>query len=56
MTGVNEGHRQRLRNRMLKEGLDNFQDHEILEFLLFQYIPRKDTNKIAHNLLKSSAV
>lgn len=52
MTGVNEGHRQRLRNRMLKEGLDNFQDHEILEFLLFQYIPRKDTNKIAHNLLK----
>lgn len=51
MAGVNDGHRQRLRERMMKEGLDGFQDHEILELLLFQYIPRKDTNKIAHNLL-----
>ena len=48
---VNEGHRARMRQRMMKEGLDSFQDHEILEFLLFQYIPRKDTNKLAHTLL-----
>lgn len=51
MGNVNEGHRGRLRERMLKDGLHGFQDHEILELLLFQYLPRHDTNKIAHNLL-----
>ena len=51
MAHENDGHRSRLRERMLKEGLSSFQDHEVLELLLFQYIPRKDTNKIAHNLL-----
>lgn len=51
MTNVNEGHRNRLRERMINEGLQNFQDHEVLELLLFQYLPRKDTNKIAHDLL-----
>ena len=51
MSQHNEGHRERLRERMLKEGLGSFQDHEVLELLLFQYIPRKDTNKIAHALL-----
>lgn len=51
MAHENEGHRKRLRERMIKEGLSNFQDHEILELLLFQYLPYKDTNKIAHNLL-----
>lgn len=51
MAHENDGHRNRLRERMLKEGLSNFQDHEVLEMLLFQYLPYKDTNKIAHNLL-----
>ena len=51
MAHENVGHRARLRERMMREGVDNFQDHEVLEFLLFQYLPRKDTNKIAHNLL-----
>jgi DNA repair protein RadC len=51
MENVNEGHRARLRERMKKEGLTGFQDHEVLELLLFYFIPRKDTNKIAHNLL-----
>lgn len=51
MTKSNDGHRERLRQRMLKEGLQSFQDHEILELLLFQSIPRKDTNKIAHDLI-----
>lgn len=48
---VNEGHRSRLRNRMMKEGLNGFQDHEVLELLLFQYLPRRDTNKLAHDLI-----
>ena len=52
MAHENNGHRSRLRERMLKEGLSNFQDHEVLELLLFQYLPYKDTNKIAHNLLQ----
>ena len=51
MANVNEGHRNRLRNRMMKEGLQGFQDHEVLEFLLFQYLPRRDTNKLAHDLI-----
>lgn len=51
MSQHNDGHRERLRQRMLKEGLKSFQDHEVLELLLFQSIPRKDTNKLAHALL-----
>jgi DNA repair protein RadC len=41
-----------LRDRFLKEGLDNFEDHQVLELLLFQAIPRIDTNPIAHLLMK----
>lgn len=51
MVSVNSGHRQRLRERMMKEGIAGFADHEVLELLLFQYLPRRDTNKIEHNLL-----
>ena len=40
-----------MRQRMLREGLLGFQDHEILEMLLYQSLPRQDTNKIAHDLL-----
>lgn len=53
MSQENNGHRARLRERMLKDGLSSFQDHEILEMLLFQYNQRKDTNKLAHRLLNS---
>ena len=45
------GHRQRLKERFLKTGLDNFQPHEILELLLFYSRPRIDTNEMAHALL-----
>ena len=51
MTNVNEGHRSRMRKRMLSEGTQNFQEHEVLEVMLYPYIPRKDTNKMAHELL-----
>lgn len=46
-----QGHRQRLRQRFLKEGLDNFTDIQVLELMLFFSIPRQDTNPIAHALL-----
>lgn len=48
---VHADHRERLRERFLKEGLDNFQDHNVLELLLFYAIPQKDTNEEAHALI-----
>jgi len=48
---IHDGHRQRLKQRFLEEGLDNFTDIQVLELLLFYCIPRKDTNPIAHRLL-----
>ncbi len=50
-TNVHEGHRQRVRERFLKEGLESFHDHNILELLLFHSIPVKDTNEEAHALI-----
>lgn len=49
---LHKGHRERLKSRFLKEGLDAFEDHQVLELLLFQAIPRIDTNPIAHLLIK----
>lgn len=49
---MHEGHRERMLERMKTAG-DSFQDHELLEFLLFYSIPRKNTNPIAHNLLNA---
>jgi DNA repair protein RadC len=49
---IHKGHRQRIKKRFLSDGLDSFTDYQILEFLLFYSIPLKDTNTIAHNLLK----
>ncbi len=51
MTKEHEGHRERLKNRFLTEGLEHFEPHNILELLLFYSIPRKDTNLLAHALL-----
>ena len=52
-TVSHEGHRQRLKNRFLNDGLSGFEKHNILELLLFYSIPQKDTNDIAHELLKT---
>ncbi len=49
---THDGHRQRLRRRFQKEGLDNFEPHEVLELLLFYCIPRRDTKPIAYALLE----
>lgn len=46
-----EGHRNRLRTRYISEGMDSFEDHQILEMLLFYAIPHKDTRPIAYELL-----
>lgn len=47
------GHRSRMKNRFLKTGLDSFEPHEVLELLLFYAIPKRDTNKIAHDLIEN---
>ena len=46
-----DGHRERLRERFLNEGLENFQPHEVLELLLQYAQPRHDTNPLAHKLI-----
>ena len=48
---IHKDHRQRVKNRFLKEGLENFDDVHVLELMLFYCVPRKDTNVLAHNLL-----
>ena len=49
---IHDGHRQRLKNRFLTEGMDNFEPVQVLELLLFYCIPRVDTNPIAHRLIE----
>lgn len=47
-----EGHRERMRERILNGGIKGLQEHEVLEYLLYSFIPRKDTNNIAHELIQ----
>ncbi|NLG92986.1 MAG: DNA repair protein RadC [Clostridiales bacterium] len=49
---VHTGHRERVKNKFLKEGLDGFEPHAVLELLLYYGIPLKDTNPIGHALLQ----
>ena len=49
---IHDGHRQRLMNRFRTEGLDNFEQVQVLELLLFFAIPRRDTNELAHALIE----
>lgn len=48
---MHEGHRERVREKYMKYGIDSLSPHEVLELLLFYSITRGDTNKTAHNLL-----
>ena len=45
------GHRSRIRDRVRKEGLSNFQDYQVLEYALSFVIPYKYTNPLAHRLI-----
>lgn len=49
---IHDGHRKRLKERYLKEGLDNFDELHALELALFYSMGRKDTNPVAHALLE----
>jgi DNA repair protein RadC len=47
----NEGHRARLRRRLLNSGPDALQDYELLELILTMAIPRRDVKPLAKDLL-----
>ncbi|MBR6514789.1 MAG: RadC family protein [Clostridia bacterium] len=51
MGNINKGHRQRMKQRVRRYGLDSLQDHEALELLLFYALPYKNTNGTAHELI-----
>lgn len=48
---VHDGHRERLRDAFLENGLDSMTDIQALELLLTYAIARKDVNPLAHALL-----
>ncbi len=45
------GHRQRIKEKYLKNGIDGFLEYEILELLLTYSLPRRDVKPIAKDLL-----
>ena len=48
---LHSGHRERLRKRFLATGSDGFNEHELLELILFYSLRRVNTNEIAHRLI-----
>lgn len=46
-----QGHRDRLRGKLLKRGAGSLEDYELLETLLFAFIPRRDVKPVAKALL-----
>ena len=44
---IHAGHRQRMHERVQKYGLESLAEHEMLEYLLYFTITRRDTNPIA---------
>ncbi|MEG1548769.1 MAG: DNA repair protein RadC [Clostridia bacterium] len=46
------GHRERLRRTYVDNGVRGMHEHQILELLLTFALPRRDTNPLAHDLLK----
>lgn len=47
-----KGHRQRMLKKFLTYGIECFEEHELLEILLFSVFPRRNTNDIAHELIR----
>ena len=45
------GHRSRLRENFIQNGIEGMADHQVLELLLTYALPRVDVNPLAHRLL-----
>ena len=50
---VHEGHRARLRERLLKQNFVELDDYQVLEYILTLSIKRRDTNELAHRLINT---
>ena len=48
---VHTGHRKRVKDEFLANGLNGLPDHRVLELLLFYAIPQGDVNPLAHQLM-----
>ncbi|MBQ7363877.1 MAG: hypothetical protein IJW48_05470 [Clostridia bacterium] len=48
---IHRGHRQRMKDKLLLHGPRIFDTYELLEMLLYQVIPYRDTNPVAKRLL-----
>lgn len=48
---VHQGHRSRVVDKFLTQGLDTFNEHQALELLLFYAVPRCDTNQLSHTII-----
>ena len=51
---IHDGHRQRLKQRFLEEGLESFTDIQVLELLLFFSVPRQDSRAATIRVATSS--
>ncbi len=49
---IHDGHRNRMKERFRKNGIDSMKEHEVLEMLLYYCIPRRNTNEIAYALIE----
>lgn len=49
--GTHDGHRKRVRDQVLENGIANMSPHNVLELILFYTNTRKDTNELAHRLI-----
>lgn len=50
---IHEGHRKRMREKIMQTPDAVLLDHELLETMLFYVIPMKDTNPLAHNIINT---
>lgn len=51
MEGIHNGHRARMRAKLIQHGARTFDTYELLEMLLYHVVRYKDTNPIAKQLL-----
>ena len=49
---INAGHRERMREKFIRFGIDAFLPHEVLEMLLYYPMLYKDTNPLAHIMIE----
>ena len=53
LMNLHEGHRGRLRERLLKTNFVDADEYQVLEYILTMAIKRRDTNELAHTLINT---